>query len=124
MAYKAIPSDPSSRSRRKPPRREDRTLSDKARTLFAGMPHAVRPRSLMRSYPRAANAIAARWETPAIALRHFRGLLIDERGDRDGFPVEVARELCALHHYYVTEVFPPELDIWKSLDRRTLDPYC
>jgi len=40
-------------------------------------------------------------------------LIFDERGTRRGFPLAVINELGTLRHYYLTKVFPEQLDPWQ-----------
>ena len=68
---------------------------------FESLPVTVRPRALVRQYPRIANLIALQWNN-AVALRaYFDDLLTDHRGTRKGFPADVFHDLQALRkHYY------------------------
>ncbi len=61
---------------------------------------AVRPVALARQFPRIADRLALLDSTPDVAVRYVEKLMIDDRGDRDGFPVEVARELMRLRMHY------------------------
>jgi len=38
--------------------------------------------------------------------------MMDERGDREGFPVEVALELAAQQAYFTTQVLVHHYSIW------------
>jgi hypothetical protein len=67
----------------------------------ASLPPDIRPISLLRRYPRIANLIAATWSDAKAFERYMESLLTDKRGgSRQGFPVDVLRELTtlALHH--------------------------
>ena len=59
-----------------------------------------RPFALARSYPRIAERLALSDVDTAIAIRYLDSLTIDDRGDREGFPVDVARELMRLRIHY------------------------
>lgn len=63
-------------------------------------------------YPRIAEAIRQLWGTPE-ADAFFNRMLIDERGNRAGFPPEVVRALLALSelHQQAFRYRKPE-DIW------------
>jgi hypothetical protein len=63
------------------------------------LPSAIRPRSLLRSFPRIANALARGWNDPANASSYLDSLLHDRRGGRQGFPADVQAELMTLHDY-------------------------
>jgi hypothetical protein len=64
------------------------------------LPRNVWPLQLLGQFPRVANALAASWNHP----ESFRGclydLLVDQRGNRRGFPDEVVRELLALRAFF------------------------
>lgn len=64
------------------------------------LPVPVKPEALLRRFPRIANHIAASWRDPAVLNRYFQSLLLDERGDRSGFPVEVRDDLVTLTAFY------------------------
>lgn len=111
------PSKEALKSKRKPENPDDRVLSDEARAVFGSLPERLFPAELMRRYPRSANRLAAHWRRPTAIMREFSDLLIDHRGDRQGFPVAVALEIYALHDYYITEVSPRTISIWEDSDR-------
>lgn len=61
----------------------------------------LRPRELIARFPRVANQIAEAWSDPVLCLRVLSALVVDQRGDRRGFPLSVAVELTTLHdHLY------------------------
>jgi hypothetical protein len=64
------------------------------------LPPEVQPRSLMYKFPRIANLLAAMWPDPNSFRRYIDDLLVDKRGSRQGFPVEVLRELFELRAFY------------------------
>ena len=43
-----------------------------------------------------------------------RSLLVDERGNRNGFPFLVVAELGALKDHYITVAFPKGSDVWND----------
>jgi hypothetical protein len=67
---------------------------------MTGLPFDVQPRALARRFPRIANALAALWTRPAEATDYLNDLLVDHRGGRQGFPLEVLDELHTLNAYY------------------------
>lgn len=91
---------------------QDCELAESAREWLAGLPEAVRPRQLAARYPRIANRISTLWRRPVQMDKYFEDLLIDQRGDRQGFPLAVASELNALKEYYCSQVFPVKPTIW------------
>lgn len=64
------------------------------------LPEPLEPKAVLRRFPRIANHIAASWRDPAVLNRYFRSLLLDERGDREGFPLDVREELAKLGAFY------------------------
>ena len=67
-------------------------------------------------YPRIAQAIRQLWGTPEMD-RFFNRMLIDERGNRAGFPPEVVKALLALSqlHQQAYLYRTPE-DVWIGCD--------
>ena len=72
---------------------------------------AVRPVVLPRRFPRIANSIAELWRRVARCEEYLDTLVVDLRGDRTGFPLEVAQELAALRGYYA-ELHPQHRSVW------------
>ena len=66
----------------------------------AKLPRDVRPMTLMRSFARIANKMAALWPEPEALHDYINELFVDRRGNRQGFPPEVMAELFALRSYY------------------------
>jgi hypothetical protein len=64
------------------------------------LPQAVRPMALAAKYPRIANTLALDWSRPAACRAYFDDLLIDRRGNRQGFPADVDRDLRRLRDHY------------------------
>ena len=69
---------------------------------MADLPLEVRPGALARRFPRIANALAALWARPVEAADYLNDLLVDRRGGRQGFPLEVLDELHTLNAYHAT----------------------
>lgn len=67
---------------------------------IARLPREVQPLALLRAYPRVANALATSWRDPALFRACLYDLLIDRRGDREGFPADVLAELLALRAWF------------------------
>ncbi len=64
------------------------------------LPADARPNALLAKFPRIANLIAVLWQDPNSLRRYIDDLLVDKRGNRQGFPLDVLRELFALRAYY------------------------
>jgi hypothetical protein len=96
-----------------------RRLSEPANGLLkptfawaATLPVEIQPRALMYKFPRIANLMAAMWQDANSLRRYVDDLLVDKRGNRQGFPVDVLRELFALRAYY-DEIHPDRSGPWK-----------
>lgn len=81
--------------RRRKPLPADRALQGSTIEWLLKLPASLRPRELCDRYPRAANAVAAAWQSSDRAAV-LDELLSDRRGARRGFPPEVKSELQAL----------------------------
>lgn len=64
------------------------------------LPALVRPLRLSRRYPRIVNKLAALWLAESPCRRYLNSLMLDERGGRQGFPLELVVELSNLRNYY------------------------
>ncbi|PUA17004.1 hypothetical protein [Glaciimonas sp. PCH181] len=64
------------------------------------LPTEVWPLWLMKNFPRIANQFAEAWRKPDTCEGLFVQLLLDQRGTRKGFPVNVSREIMALKLYF------------------------
>lgn len=78
----------------------------------AQLPPEIRPHELIVQYARIANKLAELWKRPVACEKYLNELMIDERGDRQGFPSAVAQELAALHIYYTTKVVTQHFTVW------------
>ena len=66
----------------------------------AKLPAEVRPAAMLKQFPRIANVIARAWTDAAEIQAVVDDLLVDRRGGRQGFPLEVTEELLVLRDYY------------------------
>ena len=83
---------------------------------MAELPEGVRPAELARRYPRIANSIGSLWRRVARCEEYLDTLLVDQRGDRKGFPPTIAHELTALRNYYA-ELHPASRSNWDLVER-------
>lgn len=81
------------------------------------LPLDVQPRALLYKFPRIANLIAALWQDPNSLRRYVDDLLVDKRGSRQGFPLDVLRELFRLRAYY-DDVHPANVLPWESAGKQ------
>ena len=78
----------------------DNVLLDRTLTWLARLPKDVRPMVLAGRYPRIANNIAGMWRRVARCEEYLDTLVVDRRGNRKGFPPDVAQELNNLRGFY------------------------
>ena len=81
---------------------------------FARLPMERRPFELVRSYPRIAERLAGIDADTSVAIGYLDSLTIDHRGDRNGFPVDVGRELMQLRLHYAQRLeveVPPDAGV-------------
>jgi len=71
-------------------------LLPQAASWAARLPAGLRPNALLAQYPRIANLLAMTWSDSGAFDTYMESLLIDKRGNRRGFPLDVQRELAAL----------------------------
>jgi hypothetical protein len=76
----------------------ERALAGPTIRWLVGLPSALRPHALCERYPRVANELAEAWPCPAERTAMLDTLLVDRRGGRRGFGLEVQHELGALRH--------------------------
>jgi hypothetical protein len=91
-------------------------LLDETSRWIAELPANVRPIALVRRFPRIANSIAELWRRVARCEEYLDTLVVDLRGDRSGFPPDVAQELTALRNYY-TVLHPQQGSTWDLVAR-------
>ena len=96
----------------------NRVLLDATVAWMNELPHTVRPTELARRFPRIANSIAELWGRMLRCEEYLDSMLIDQRGDRKGFPPAVAMELAALRAYYA-ELHPSPQSAWDSVESST-----
>ncbi|MCP4286235.1 MAG: hypothetical protein GY792_17605 [Gammaproteobacteria bacterium] len=93
---------------------EDKILDMEAKSLIDSLPEEVRPIQLPEKFPRICNKIAELWNDPKLAISFFDELLIDNRGDRKGFPLFIITEISKLKEHFLVSYEPHKLDIWKN----------
>src|SRR5215467_5804151 len=79
------------------------------------LPLSARPERLAKQFPRIANAISRQWRNPGPCLAYLDDLLIDKRGNRKGFPLDILLELGALKSYFLRAVHPTPQTIWGEM---------
>jgi hypothetical protein len=81
---------------RRAPRHSDEALTGTTRAWLRRLPAGRRPLRLCCRFPRVANRIAWCWHDPLQAGKVLEELLVDQRGNRRGFPRPVELELRRL----------------------------
>lgn len=90
---------------------EDKQVSQQGMKWLLSLERDYFPIELARHYPRIINRLAHTWDIPGEGVKYLDSLLLDDRGDREGFPMSVLRELIALREYYNTLGIHKD-DIW------------
>jgi hypothetical protein len=98
---------------RQPLTADDLRLCAEAKALLESLSPRIRPHQLPERFPRIMNQIALLWRRPVQLDRYFEELLIDSRGDRQGFPFAVALELST-KDYHQSKVSPKQVCVWQK----------
>jgi hypothetical protein len=93
-------------------------LTADALRLVDALTRACPLRELASRFPRVLNRIASLWNQPAALERHFEELLLDSRGQRQGFPAEVLTELSRLRSLSASRLRPSRVDPWQEVHLR------
>ena len=94
------PPEAAFKSMRRPPDVSDTQLTPEGQALLSSLEEAIRPNELAGRYPRIVNKIARDWRQPTQLDRYFQDLLMDTRGNRQGFPLKIVMELSTLREHY------------------------
>ncbi len=92
-----------------------RELDQRAKGIVKALPKPMRPMQTCTDFPHIMNLIAASWHEPKAFVKTLDELLMDDRGDRQGFPFPIIVELTELREYYFTSVRPEALKLWNRL---------
>jgi len=109
--------EPPKKENRKAP--ADEPLSAEVVLWLNELPETVRPMQTCARFPRIVNNIAKAWPQAQQCRALFDDLLLDNRGDRQGFPMDIAFELAALKNYYETAVNRFQQTAWDDIIRRS-----
>ncbi|MDO4904725.1 MAG: hypothetical protein Q4A16_04110 [Lautropia sp.] len=93
-------------------------LNSFAQHVLAGLPAEVRPAVCCQSHPWMLERLLDVWENPAAFRRQMQDLLLDTRGNRQGFGFAALTELSTLNDYYNTYVNPMP-NGWATIDPRS-----
>ncbi|MDO4637276.1 MAG: hypothetical protein Q4B13_06995 [Lautropia sp.] len=93
-------------------------LSLSAQRIVLRLPAESRPLRCAREHPWMLERLLAHWDSPATFRRKLSELLLDTRGNRQGFSFEALNELSALGDYYNLHVNPLTDGGWATVDPR------
>ena len=99
-------------SRRGEPVDESR-LSAETVAFLSSLNQTVRPYQLAVRFPRIVNNVARLWQQPGQLDRYLAELLIDTRGNRQGFPLRILTELITLKEHSGSAP-SSGIDVWAS----------
>ncbi len=107
---------------RRPAAPQDLRLSPEGEALIASIPADQRPLRLAERYPRIVNHMSQIWHRRAEVERYLTELMIDHRGDRQGFAYDIVLELMSLREHFdsIQEGRPGPLDIPGFIQTPTL----
>lgn len=74
---------------------------------YENLPEKVKPTALRCKFPHILQKIQRVWESPRQLDQLLNGMMVDDRGSRQGFPFAAIREMHALRDYYF-EVLQPD----------------
>jgi hypothetical protein len=86
------------------------TLTGNAAKWILNRPSATRPLALARQFPRIANELAETWGNPPKFKEKLTSYLIDDRTNRLGFPLEVAKDLMDLKEHFDQQDSPFKME--------------
>lgn len=89
-------------------------LEDATLAWMARLPRDAQPRALARRYVRIANRLAAIWKSGHLVEAYLDDLLVDRRGNREGFPSEITAELKTLARFHHARQQAGAADPWAS----------
>ena len=95
-------------------------LAPQTERWMAVLPPDVQPLNLSVKYARIANRICRLWQSPAECLRYLEDLLMDRRGNRHGFELDIAMELAGIKDHFETQVSHVPQTTWDQIIERQL----
>jgi hypothetical protein len=90
-------------------------LDRRSKLIIESLPKDIQPLSIAETFPHIMNLIASSWQEPKVFVRTLDELLIDDRGNRAGFPFAVIVELTNLREFYFSNVRPEARKLWDRL---------
>ena len=93
-------------------------LGPHAQRILTRLPPEIRLDRTCAQFPHVVDALLRHWSNPAAFRIALDGLMIDSRGNRQGFPFDVLMEFSALRDYYNVSVDPVKKAGWDLTDVR------
>ena len=93
-------------------------LSPHTQRILARLPPEARLDVACARFPHAVESLLRHWSRPEAFRQALDALMIDTRGNRQGFPFEVMMEFTSLRDYYEARVVPNETRLWDKTDVR------
>jgi hypothetical protein len=90
-------------------------LDQRSKQILVAIPAEIRPSHIISTFPHIMNLISKSWHEPKEFVKTLDELLIDDRGNRAGFPFTVIAELTDLREYYFSTVRPEARKLWDRL---------
>jgi hypothetical protein len=87
-------------------------LTEQVWVWVDGLPKEVQPENLVRRFPRIAIKLAELWRRPFQCDKYLDALILDQRGSRQGFPLDVAKELALLKTHLNWNASQQKRDVW------------
>jgi hypothetical protein len=100
------------KAKRGAPRAE---LDQRSKLILATIPADIRPSNIVSTFPHIMNLISKSWHEPKEFVKTLDELLIDDRGNRVGFPFAIIVELTDLREHYFSAVRPEARKLWDRL---------
>jgi hypothetical protein len=85
---------------------DDRVMQSHTHAWLRSIPNGVHPKQLCRHYPRIANRIAVQWHDLPVVDRLLTDLMVDRRGNRNGFPPRIRHEIDRLYRMHAKRMTP------------------
>jgi hypothetical protein len=92
-----------------------KTLDGRSKLIIDSLPKALRPLAIIAEFPHIMNLIASSWHEPRIFVQTLDELMMNERGNRAGFPFAIIVELTDLREHYFSSVRPEARKLWDRL---------
>jgi len=96
---------------RQPEQEEDRQFSPKAVTCLLSLSDKYFFAEQAKAHPRIVNQLAEAWGNPFEGRKYLDSLLVDQRAEREGFPMPILRGLMVRKELR-NKLHPEKTDIW------------